>query len=111
MRSGQMRHLLTFQALTRTADGQGSFTESWADSFAAWAKLESLGPTERVESQKLTGKVPVRFVTYYDPDITPRLRIKWSPDGTARYFTITGVRDFTGQRRTMVIDAEEDTDT
>jgi SPP1 family predicted phage head-tail adaptor len=110
MRSGQMRHLLIFQARTETADGIGGVTVAWGDYFSAWAKLETLGPAERVEAQKLTGRVPMRFVVYYDPDIVPTLRIKWSPDGTARYFTIQGIRDMTGQRRTMVIDAVEDED-
>ena len=111
MKSGEMRHLLTFQTRAESADGIGGFTAgTWSDTFTAWGKVAGVTATERVESMRLTGKVPVRFIVYYDPDINADLRVKHSPDGTARYYTIRSVTDFVGQRRTMHIDAVEDTD-
>jgi len=110
MRAGLMRHSVNFQVKTEAAAGLGANTVSWANSIAAMARVENLPAAERLESQRLTGRVPVRFVVYYDSGITTQHRIKWSPDGTDRYFTIQSIRDATGMRRTMIIDAVEDTD-
>lgn len=110
MQSGDMRHLIAIQVKTETADGIGGVSLAWADSFSVFAKVVSMSGTERLEAQRLTGKTPVRFMVYYSTDITAEHRIKWSPDGTARYYAIRSVYDPNGQRRHMIIDTTEDTD-
>lgn len=110
MQSGDMRHLITFQVAGETADGIGGVSVAWADSFSAYAKVVGISATERLEYQRLTGKIPIRLMTYYDPDINEQLRIKYAPDGTDRYFTIRSIYDYNGKRRGLVIDATEDKD-
>ena len=112
MRSGEMRHKLVIQAATESSDGIGGTSKSWSDSFTIYGKQQQLAANERLETSKLTGFNPIRFIIYYDTRLTTLHRIKWQADGSAaaRYLSIRGIFDTTGQRRSMIVDCVEDTD-
>lgn len=110
MRAGDLRYLITFQERTITEDGRGGYTKTWADSFDAWAKVEAPRGLEKIEAAKLTGKRTYKIIVYYDSRINNQLRIKYTPESTALYLTISDARDPNGRRRYMEITAHEDID-
>lgn len=62
--AGELDTQLTIQRATRTSDGGGGFTESWATLYTVWARLEAMTGDEvlhadRVQAQQRY-KVTVR---------------------------------------------------
>lgn len=71
---GELRHRISFQSLTRTPDGLGGATESWATVVTVWASIEPAGK-ERNFAQRIedvyTHKIRIRKRT----DITATMRV------------------------------------
>jgi SPP1 family predicted phage head-tail adaptor len=65
----EMRHRVTIQACTRTADGEGGFSQSWVDSSTVWAAIYPMREAQVFEYRsvgvdashivKVRGDVPV----------------------------------------------------
>ena len=53
MRSGDLKHFLTFQASAETSDGGGSFTTTWSDVYECRGAIWPLGSKERLDAMKL----------------------------------------------------------
>ena len=104
---GAFRHLVTFQAPGGSVpDGDGGFTEGWADLGAAWPveiipasvrDLETLtaGTVSATATHVITGR--------YRPDVTTAARVKFGD----RIFVITGVQNVEERGIEMRIFAEE----
>ena len=77
---------LTLQTVTLTADGQGGWTETWADSGSFRARICPLTSAERLTQDKTTGITTHRI---YCDNMTVSLddRIKWN----SVYFKIVGI--------------------
>lgn len=99
----ELRQRIKFQSLTRTADGQGGWTESWSDFAEVWAKVEPVSASEKYFSQRIqqntTHKIAIRWLE----NITSEMRIVFE----SRIFQIHGIRRENEERWFMFIDAEE----
>lgn len=45
----ELRHRVTIQTLTQTADGQGGFTDAWADTQTVWAAVYPMSASQRLD--------------------------------------------------------------
>lgn len=115
MKSGALRHLLTFQSkpVPEAQDGYGAHIEIWSDEFTVWGSFEPIGTREFPSFQKVhsesTGRFRIRFRTGIDPD---RHRIAMTLDSSASpiertYWDIQRPQLVGGRLSEMVIEARE----
>ena len=100
---GALRHLVTIQQNTPTADTDGSLVDSWSTYQQVRAAISTTGGREftaaRVVDAKLTHEVKI----HYYSAVTPKMRILW---GT-RVLHITSVVHDEELRRWTVLHCEE----
>ena len=84
MRAGNLRHLVTIQKNTPTADGMGGWTAVWTTLTTAWAAIWPVSAKEQVASQQVEGQITHKIRIRHQSSITGANRIK---HGT-RYFKI-----------------------
>ena len=102
---GSMRESITIQVETRTADGAGGFTKTFATDFTAMAFVKPLRGQDPFLQGQLTETVFVDFVIRYrsDKTVTPAKRISYNRqvynvisainlDERNRYIVIRGER-------------------
>ena len=98
-----LRQRIKFQSLTRASDGQGGWTESWADVMTVWAQVKPVSQKERYFSQQIqpttTHKITIRWVG----GLTPEMRVVFE----SRIFQIHGLIREDEKRFFMFIEAEE----
>lgn len=73
--AGSLRHRVTLQSLTRTADGQGGFTEEWTDEATLWASVEPLKGYERFQAMQLQTPLTHAVTLRYRPGVTTAHRL------------------------------------
>lgn len=101
-----MRHRITFQFVTRTPDGQGGFTEVWANLASVptvWAFVCPVAARERLFSSQVQYQRTHKVAMRYRSDITTEMRFLY--DG--RTFQLHGTIQPDGRKFFMVVDAEE----
>lgn len=87
MRAGNLRHRITVERRTLTADDMGGFTESWDTLVSLWASINSVREKEYVESMQLTGEVMYNVKIRYYEGITIADRIKFNDE----YYNIKSI--------------------
>lgn len=102
-RAGQMRSLVTIQAVTRTPDGAGGYTEELTDVATAWARGEPLTGQEQIMAMQTGMTRPYRFTMRYRDDVSGATKILY--DG--RTFDVKSVVDPNEAHRELVIMTEE----
>jgi len=75
MRSGPLRHRVTFQNRVTTKDAFGQLTESWSDLFTVWASVEPISGRELLAAQQTLGEITHRIRTRYRDGITAATRV------------------------------------
>ena len=93
MRAGLLRHTVSIQEQTDTADGMGGFTTSWADISGMStipAAIWPLSAKENLDSAKLELQITHKIRIRYRSGITSKNRIKF---GT-RIFNIISLTNF-----------------
>ena len=99
---GLYNNTLTLQSVTLTADGQGGWTESWADGGTFLARISPLTSAERLTQDKITGVTTHRI--YCDNmTVTIKDRIKWG----SYYFEIIGIVNPSEAYHHLEIEARE----
>ena len=97
MRSGDLKHFITFQEPTQTSDGGGGFTIVWSDAYETRAAIWPLSSKEQLDSMKLELEVNHRIRIRHprNIDLTAKHRIKWLDHVTNeyKYFNIVSVRN------------------
>ncbi len=102
---GKMRHRVTVQSLTNTADGQGGFVESWTDFTpdGIWAELI---PAARMETnfggRIQTGRSHIMNIRYLE-GLTTTMRVAFQ----GRIFQIKGDVRSDERRFFMRVNLEE----
>jgi len=78
--AGQLREVITVQGLTRTPDGMGGFTETWATVSGAptRAKIEAAPGSERWGFMRQQPGNTDRMVTRYFATATAAQRVLWN---------------------------------
>lgn len=80
MRAGQLRHRVTFQALTVSEDAYGEPDATWSDIDTVWARIESISGKERFAAFHQQYEADHRIVCRYNSDIAAlsvRDRVVW----------------------------------
>jgi len=76
MKTGDMRHRITFQQPIETPDGHKGHTVKWQDMVTVWASVEPLSGREYFYSHQIKAELTHRVKTRYRTDITIKMRIK-----------------------------------
>ncbi|MBA7647338.1 hypothetical protein ES703_55110 [subsurface metagenome] len=76
MKTGDMRHRITFQQPIEKPDEHKGHTVEWANVVTAWASVEPLSGREYFYSHQIKAEVTHRVKTRYREDITIKMRIK-----------------------------------
>lgn len=94
MRSGDLRHRVTFQQRTEVRDALGGASVAWRDVATVWANIQPLGARERLAAQaihvEVSHTVTIRYhAQFANPRTTAALRLLYGE----RIFDIHGVTD------------------
>jgi SPP1 family predicted phage head-tail adaptor len=73
----KMQHRLTVQTKSNVSDGQGGYTESWADSFDIWASIEPLKGWEKYQAMQVETPLTHKIIARYRAGITTAHRLKF----------------------------------
>ena len=87
MRAGKLRHKVTIEYRTLTADAYGGQTATWATLDTVWADLESLTGIESWQDKQQTPIITHKVTIRYRADIDPKMRIKYG----SRYLNIANI--------------------
>lgn len=79
MRSGKLRHRVSFESLIETQDSDGALVEAWIDHFGQkfWAEVVYLSGKEFTEAQSIHSKVIARIKLRHREDFSPKMRIRY----------------------------------
>lgn len=105
-RIGALRHRVTFQTLTRTADTQGGYTSSWADMVVnptVWGEVTPAKTYERFFSQQIQYQRTHQVIIRYRDDLTQEMRMLFD----SRIFQIKSIRKPDERKYFLIIDLEE----
>lgn len=108
MRAGQLRHTISIQEQTDTADGMGGFTTSWADISGMDAISAAIWPfssKESLDAMKLELVVTHKIRIRYRSGITAKNRIKFG----SRIFNIISLMNHDERGISWDIMATEET--
>ena len=103
MRAGKLRHSVTLQSQSLTADGAGGATESWVDFVTVRANVEPLSGTEAFQAQQVNDDLSHTVTMRYYPGVTSKMRVKY---GT-RYFLIESIINTGERNREMILACRE----
>ena len=105
MRSGDLRHLLVFQASVETSDGGGGFLTTWSDVYECRGAIWPISSKERLDAMKLELQIDNRIRIRHPRsiDLTAKHRIKWHDHitDTDKYFNIVSVRNMDKRNMTL----------
>lgn len=101
----KFRTPVEFQERSRTANGTGGFTESWAAISGAPTKAEvkALGGGERYASDRVEASARYRLTCRYDASVTPAARVVIN----SRAYNIQFVNNVEFRNRYLVLDLDE----
>ena len=103
MRSGKLRHTMAIQERTRTPDGIGGFSETWAD-VSGMGKVRAgiwkIKADELVESKKIQLETVYNIRIRYRPGLDSSMRIYWADRG--KTFNIISMVNW--EERNIMID-------
>lgn len=92
---GRLRHRLTLESATRTPDGGGGASESWATVATVWASITPTGGSEAIDADALTGRISHEIVFRHRPGVAPVMRLRRGN----RVFEIAAVIDIDERKR------------
>lgn len=70
-----MDRRITLQSITRTADSQGGFTETWADVATVYAQIKPIKGYERFQFAQNETLVSHEIISRYRAGITTKMRL------------------------------------
>lgn len=105
MQPGRLRHQVAIQARTRTSDGQGGATDTWATVTAGtvWAAIEPASGAEVFAAHQLQQRVTHKVTLRYRDEVTTANRLLY---GT-RVLNIRSVLNPEERQRYLVLLVEE----
>lgn len=87
MRAGWLNKRVTIEQVSRTQNEYGETVETWSKLRDVWASIEPLRGEEYIASKTMQAGVDHRIRMRYQPDLTPKHRIKYG----SRIFEIESV--------------------
>lgn len=101
--AGKLRHRVRIEAALRTPDPGGGADETWVTVGEAWAEIKPAGGGERLEADRLAGRVSHVIHLRSGIGVEPSMRLV---EG-ARVFDVLAVIDLADRRRCVRVLAEE----
>jgi SPP1 family predicted phage head-tail adaptor len=106
VRSGDLRHNITFQEPVSTSDGMGGTTVKYSEIYSCRGAIWPLSSKEQLDSMKLELQVNHRIKIRHprSVSITAKHRIKWHDHitDTDKYFNIVSIRNV--EKRNMTLE-------
>jgi SPP1 family predicted phage head-tail adaptor len=100
---GDLIHRFGLEAPVRTPDGAGGATLAWALVADVWGSLTATSGDERLNADRLSGRVTHTIAIRHRPGLTPDYRLTLG----ARRFTIHAILDRDGRHRFLECRCEE----
>lgn len=108
MSVGALRDRVIVASKSTSTDSQLGRSQSWATTATIWAAVRVTGASEVQENNRVTTVTSYEVEARYRADITPAMRLSWTPyGGSAKTLRITGVRVKPGRPDYMLIDCQE----
>lgn len=108
---GRCQERIALQSATETTSTDGGGTNVWATVRTVWAEFVPIGVNERLQAHALGSETAVRFRIRRRTDVTPEMRVSWTPTfppgASARTFEIRGVLPVDDGRTWMHLDCTE----
>lgn len=94
MRIGDLKERVEIQQPSTTADGQGGRSTTWATLATVWAAVQMMSAREAIEAAAIGAQQAYQLVIRNRGDVTPAMRIVWTPFGnsTSKTLEIHGVQ-------------------
>jgi SPP1 family predicted phage head-tail adaptor len=73
--AAKLKKRLTIQNIVYVADGQGGFTQTWADSATVWASLDPYKGWERFQANQTATPITHKIEMRYTPLLTTASRL------------------------------------
>lgn len=90
---GDLKDRVVIQQNTTTADTQGGRASSWGTLATVWASVRGSAATESIAGAKVGSVGSYDVVMRYRADVTPLMRLSWTPYlGSAKTLQILGVQ-------------------
>jgi SPP1 family predicted phage head-tail adaptor len=102
---GQLKQRAAFQTLTKTADGAGGYTATYATSFSLWAYVRQLSESEQLRSGQVTSEASYDIWVLYQSDKLPTRGMKVVVN--SKSLIINGVQEQEESNRWLKISATE----
>jgi SPP1 family predicted phage head-tail adaptor len=99
----RLRHRVTIEVATHTADGSGGFVETWTPLAEAWAEIVPGSGSERLDADRFAGRVTHQIVMRHRSDLSAGCRLRRGE----RLFHVHAVIDVGERRRWSLCLAEE----
>lgn len=97
--TGDLRERVVIQQNTTTPDSQGGRASSWGTLATVWAHVRPASASEQLQAQAVQSAVGYAVTVRYRADITPAMRVSWTPyGGSAKTLQILGVYPVDGGR-------------
>lgn len=103
MRIGEKNKRITIQKNQPVRNSVGEEEEKWIDVIKVWASIEPLSGKELFQAQQVYAEVSTRIKIWYQPSITPDMRILW---GT-RVFEVLSAINFKEQNKELHFTCKE----
>lgn len=89
----EMRHYVTIQAKTSTADVEGGFTETWTDGDTVAAAVYPIRAQQQFNFRSINVDATHYIKIRGEISVSETNRIKWVVGGLTRYFEILTIED------------------
>lgn len=103
MRAGRLRHRVTIQSPTDSADAQGGLVETFANGNTVWASIETLSGRELVYAAQSNSQATCLVRMRYDSTVNERTRLLF---GT-RALGVESVNNVDERKAEMVLMCKE----
>lgn len=103
MNAGRLRHRVTVQTPTRSANATGERTLTWSTVATVWAGVEPRRSVERDEASQQIAPTTYDIEMRYRSDITPACRLQWG----GKVLNITSVINVGNRNREISVVAVE----
>jgi SPP1 family predicted phage head-tail adaptor len=98
-----LRHSVIVQTRTQASDGQGGYTDTWADTVTLWCSIEPLKGYERYQAGQMQTPVTHKLMMRYNANVTTDSRLKFGD----RTLYVVEVIDQEERNRWLVVKAVE----
>lgn len=104
---GELRDRVTILSAGESTNSHGATVLNWSSPTTiatVWANVNGAGGAEELETGKVTAVVTYEVEIRYRADVTPKMRLSWTPfRGSARTLEIHAVLPKDGRRERLVL--------